>query len=98
MECAVILRKPSLRRNPRRGTARPSGRRGGLRDNRLGNSVPSIAERFAALRVPLHDGPPSPPSDWPERQDRLLQAQDAHERAFLAFAGWLREYVRRTAA
>src|SRR5436309_1277098 len=52
-------------------------------------SLPTICRSslaFAALRAALHDGPPAPPHDWPEHQDRLLGAQHQHEKAFLAFA------------
>src|SRR6266516_5359888 len=94
----TTARVPDRKRdgNVRRNTARPRPADRSARSAFLPATCnASIA--FAQLRAALHDGPPSPPPDWPARQQRLLQAQDEQERAFLTFANWLRSWRRRAA-
>ncbi len=55
----------------------------------------SAAERFATLRVALHQGLPVPPEWWPDAQQRILRAADEYERAFLTLSHWLRAWRAR---
>ena len=91
----MIVRKPSPRFNRNRA-ARQGERRQLSRTDRR-HCPADAAERFAALRASLHRGLVDPPEWWPDAQQRLLEAADEYERAFLQFVRWVRSRQGRAA-